>query len=904
MSDAYFPLDDTGTRVVDLGRASPTFGSPPPVSCGAPSHLLPNPLSSFIGRERELAEVKRLLSTSRLVTLVGIGGCGKTRLAIEVARKLTGGYAWGACWVELATLTGPSFLAQTVASSLGICEQSCCTLEESLIDFLRGKQLLLVLDNCEHVIEACARLAEFLLQACPHLVILATSREALGIAGEHTFLLSPFTLPELLPPLSIETALQSEAVQLFMDRAASVRAGFELTGENAGAVMQICQKLDGIPLAIELAAARVKTLSVEQIFARLEDRFSLLTLGSRTAMPRHQTLRGAVDWSYDLLTEKERGLFRNLSVFSGSWDLAAAEAICGNGVDILPGKVLDLLTQLVNKSLVLVVDRGGQARYRMLGTIRQYAFDRLVEAAEMERMRDRHLDYFCKLVEETEPHLIGPEQVVWFNRLEADYDNLRTAMEWSLEGEGPAANARAEMGLRLVASEHGFWSLRDNRSEGSVWFERILARNPAASLSVKAARAKALCGAGFLASWKRDLEGATAFSQESLALFRELGDEGGMGVALYNLAVVANHREDYRQGKRLAEESAALLRKVGDKGNLIWSLNALGDASMRQKDYEQAVGFYQEGLAISREIGDRSSIAWLLPNIGQIFQFQGEFERAIPLLEESLMLLRKLKSKTGIPYTLALSGQVALHQGDFEKAVAWCEESLGLLRELGYTESIHWPLDLLGIAACRQGKYEQATAYYREALTANQRFGYRQGIAENLAGLGAVAVARGQLETGVRLLSVADALVEAVGTDLGPVDREQFRQCLAQASSRLDEGTFARAWAEGRAMPLKQAIDVAPGLAMQSLPETRTAQPLSDRKVIQQEFGGLTPRERQVAALVTQGKSNREIAGELVLSERTVENHVGNILSKLGFSSRAQVAAWGVEKGLGNAPTI
>jgi len=879
----------------------PSFGSPRPRLTKSPAHNLPSQLSSFVGREWEIAEVKRTLSASRLVTLTGMGGCGKTRLAIQVATGLAGDYTWGVWLVELAALRDPSFVPQTVASSLGMCEQSCCTLDETLIDFLHSKQLLLILDNCEHVIGACAQLAEFLLQACPHLVILATSREALGITGELTFHVRPFSLPEPRSSLSLEALMQSEAVQLFMDRAVAVKPDFQLTSQNAAAVVQLCQHLDGLPLAIELAAARLKTLAVEQIAARLDDRFNLLTMGSRTAMPRHQTLRGAVDWSHELLTEKEQLLFRRLSVFAGGWSLEAAEAICTNRVGFVSNEVLDLLTQLVNKSLVLVQDQDGQARYRMLETIRQYARDRLLESGESNQIRDRHLDWFCKWVEEAEPHLQGPEQVAWFNRLEADYDNLRAAMEWSLEDENSAANASAEIGLRLAASEHWFWILRDHRSEGSVWLDRVLARNPATSALAKANRAKVLCGAGFLASWRRDLERATSLSEESLALFRELGDERGIGRALYNLALVANNQEDYSRGRMLAEESAVLLRKVGDKGNLVWSLNSLGYAALRQRDYERAADFYQGALALSREIGDITSIALLLPDVGQVFQFQGEYERAIPLLEESLILLRQLNSKTGIPYTLAQLGQVALHQGDYEKAKAWCEESLSLLRELGYTESMHWPLDLLGITACRQGEYERAATFFREALALNKRFGYRQGIAENLAGLGAVAAEQGQFEPAVKLFGAAEALLDVVGTDLGPADREQYRHCVAAVRAQLDEATFATAWAEGRAMTREQAIDYAFGLAVPSQQVTHSAHPLSPRRVTKQEFGGLTPRERQVAALVAQGKSNREIADELVLSERTVENHVGNILSKLGFGSRAQIAGWVVEKGLGKS---
>ena len=356
-------------------------------------------------------------------------------------------------------------------------------------------------------------------------------------------------------------------------------------------MVQICQQLDGIPLAIELAAARIRTLTVEQIAARLaaHDQFNLLTVGSRTAMPRQQTLRGAVDWSYQLLGKKEQILFRRLSVFAGGWGLETAEAICAaedakDRDEIHPSEILDLLTQLGSKSLFLVEERQGKARYRMLDTIRQYAHERLVETGELKLIRDRHLDFFCKWMEQAETHLVGPDQVTWFNRLEMEFDNLRAALEWSLED----GDVRAEIGLRLAAAEQWFWFLRDHRSEAKVWLDRVLARNLPASLSVQAHRAKVLYGVGFLATWMHDLERATNASEESLAIFRELGDEDGIGCALSNLAVVANTREDYGQGRRLAEEGAELLRKVGDKCNLAWTLNTLGDAALRQKDYARA----------------------------------------------------------------------------------------------------------------------------------------------------------------------------------------------------------------------------------------------------------------------------------------------------------------------------
>lgn len=861
----------------------------------SPIDNLPVPLSSFIGREKELADVRRLLSIARLVTLVGFGGCGKTRLAIEVASRLVGTYPWGMCFVELATLSDPSFVAQTIASALGIGESPYFSTEDSIANFLREKQLLLILDDCEHVIEACARLAETLLQSCPQLAILATSREALDVSGEHIFPLLPFSSPEPPPPRSVEEALQSEAVRLFVDRAVAVRPDFELTDRNASLVMKVCQKLEGIPLAIELAAARIKTLSLEQIITRLEDRFSLLTIGSRTTLPRHQTLRGAVDWSYDLLTGQERCLFRRLSVFIGGWDLEAAEAICGNEAGILLSEVLDVLTQLVNKSLVLVTERDGQARYSMLETIRQYAFGRLVDAGEMERQRDRHLDYFCNLIVEAEPYLNGSQQLEWFSRLEVDYANIRSAIEWSVEDRAP--DTRAELGLKLVASLRCFLVYRVHSMEGSMWFNRILSRNRPPSPALQAVWTKALCGAANLTYMRLTLENAATVSPADLALFQEPGDEYGKGVTSFMLASVAFHREDYRQAERLAVESVTLLRKAGDRIGLAWVLSNLGWVFLRQGHYDRAAVYFHESLAIGREMGNKFLITMQLPDLSLCYQYQGDYETARMLLEESLDLFQQSQSPSA--YIFCMLGGGAIHQADYKKANAYCEESLSLMRERGYIEGIHWPLDLLGLAACQQGRFEQATAYFKEALDFSMRLGFQQGIAEHLAGLGAVALARGLDEVGVRLLGTADALIKKIGADLGPVDREQFHRSLAQGRTRLDEETFARAWAVGQVMEVKKVVELAPDLVMGPVPGVTEEPSISQRKVLRQEFGGLTLRECQVATLITQGKSNREIANELVLSERTVENHVGNILSKLGFSSRTQVAAWGINKGLG-----
>jgi len=864
-------------------------------------HNLPHQISSFIGRERELAEVQRLLTTARLVTLTGMGGYGKTRLALQVAATLMDHYPDGVWLVELAAVTDPALVPQTIAAVLDVVEQVCCSPIETLIDFFGDKQLLLILDNCEHVIEPSAQTAEALLRACPQLVILATSREALTIAGEFIFPVQPFALPECDTPPSLDEMWQSDAVRLFMDRAMAVQPHFTLTDQNARAIAEICQQLDGLPLAIELAAARIPTLTAEQIATRLasHNRFDLLTTGSRTAAPRHQTLRGVVDWSYELLSAKEQTLFRRLAVFAGGWSIEAAEAVCADedGASLRATEVLDLLTLLVNKSLVLVEDRSGLARYRMLETIRQYAHEKLRDSGEFALRRDRHLYHFCLIAEETEAKLHGPDQVAWFNRPETDFANLRAAMEWSLE-DGPDANRRAEIGLRLTAAANWFWFLRDHRHEAEVWLDRMLKKNSAPSDAARIYRARVLCGAGFLAIWKHEQARATALSEEALAIARDMHDDDGIGSALYNLALVANSQEDYARCARLAEESSALFRTATDTANLIWSLNAGGDAALRQKDYARAGVLYHEALDLARAEGDVNSVAWLLPDVAQVYEFQGDYDRARPLLEESLDLFRALKNRSGLPYTLANLGQVALHQGDLEHATAWCEESARLFRELGYTESIHWPLDLLGITACYQGHYEQAVTYYREALTSNKRFRYRQGTAENLAGLGAIATCLGQFEVAVKLFGAAEALLDAIGTDLGPADLEQYRQAAAAAKAQLDETAYAQAWAVGRALTWEQAIDFAFTLDMSAPVAPSATLQFSPHSEAQPDWGGLTRRERQIAALVAQGKSNRDIAAELVLSERTIENHVGNILAKLEFNSRTQIAAWVVEKGL------
>ena len=478
-------------------------------------HNLPLQLTSFIGREKEIANVIRLLEKARMVTLIGPGGTGKTRLSIQVANELLDQYPDGAWFVELAPISDPLLLPRTTAIAIGLRDEPQRPVIDMLCDYLRGKQLLLILDNCEHLVEACAQLADTLLHACPQIRILASSREALGIAGETSYLVPSLELPDMQNLPTVEVLSQCEAIRLFSERASAATQNFRVTDDNASSIAQICHHLDGIPLAIELAAGKIRALSAQQIAQRLDDRFRLLTRGSRTAMPRHQTLQATIEWSYNLLSASEQTLFRRLSVFVNGWTLEAAESICWGkdttAKDALKKEdILELLSQLVNKSLVMTEERNSEVRYHMLETIRQYAGDKLQESNEIEPLRDRHLEHFLQLAETAEPHLRKPEQLEWLARLEAEHENMRAALEWSLGKERP------EYALRLAAALGTFWVIRCYWKEGARWLESALAK-PARDLTIaeKTARARALYQDAELAEAMDDLEKMKASAEAS-----------------------------------------------------------------------------------------------------------------------------------------------------------------------------------------------------------------------------------------------------------------------------------------------------------------------------------------------------------------------------------------------------
>jgi predicted ATPase/DNA-binding SARP family transcriptional activator len=623
----------------------------------ASRHNLPDALTSFVGREREVVEVERLLDAARLLTLTGVGGSGKTRLALEVARGLVGAYPDGAWLVELASLSEGALVPQAVAAALGVREQPNRPLISTLVNVLREQKVLLMLDNCEHLIGAAAYLAEALLRSCPRLKIVATSREVLGAAGEVSLLVPPLSGPEPQQRSVVEDFEEYESVRLFVERARDRDPSFALTPRNVQAMAQICRRLNGIPLAIELAAARVGVRSMEQIAARLGDSLRLLSAGTRTVTPRHRTLTGTLDWSDTLLSEAERRLLRRLSVFTGGWTLEAAEVVSAErGTE--EGDVLDLLGGLVDKSLVVSgasPEAGGELRYRMLEPVRHYAQEKLKASGEAETLRQRHTEYYLELAEKAEPELGGRNQPEWLNRLETEHDNLRAALGWSLQ------QLEVEPGLRLAADLALFWHTHGHLSEGRAWLERAIY---ASSTAAPHTRAKALNGAGWMAMFQGEYEAARALFEDALSQFRELRDEDGIVTCITNLGLVAvlGERQDIPV-QALLQEAIGLRSKLTNLRTVANLLILSGLISFAQGDVEQAWMSHQESLAICRETGNAGGMIVCLTNLGLMAVGRSDHARALALLEENLRLGRKSDDKVPIQYALFGLAGVAATQG-------------------------------------------------------------------------------------------------------------------------------------------------------------------------------------------------------------------------------------------------
>lgn len=635
----------------DLRRVSRK--SEEPVAEVRPPRLsnLPIQATSFVGRAKETAEVQQLLDTTRLLTLTGVGGTGKTRLAMQVAAHCLERFRHGVWFVELAPLADPSLVPQTVAVVLGVREAQGRLALSALADYLEKKNLLLILDNCEHLVEASASFADAVLHTCPDVRILATSREALGITGETAWPVLSMQTPNPAAKLSAVQIEEFEAVQLFIDRARSVRPDFQLTDDNAYAVAQICQRLDGIPLALELAAARVKMFSIEQIAARLDDRFRLLTGGSRTALPRQQTLRSLIDWSYSLLSEPERVLLRRLSVFAGGWTYEGAESVCmGEGIDA--GAVLDLLSRLVDKSLVIVAEHHGQVRYHLLETIRQYSREKLMDSGEGERERRQHLAFYVNMTAAAEMELRTRGQVAWLDRLEAELDNLRAALDWAM-------GARAvESALRLLGASYLFWWQHERSREVRQRLEEFLALPEAAERTI--GRAKALLACGVLEGWVHgNFEEMQPLLTEAVDLAFELGDNRVAVWAQLFLATAAQRRGDYETARELFDKSKALALKVNDRQTLGQVLLHEADTPFLQENYPEAKKLLEVSIAHHKTLSDNIALSYCLRRFGQSHLHTGDPDKAEACIRESMALNWRLGDKQGVAACLAALAAVA-----------------------------------------------------------------------------------------------------------------------------------------------------------------------------------------------------------------------------------------------------
>jgi predicted ATPase/DNA-binding NarL/FixJ family response regulator len=872
-------------------------GAGRPAGQASPGQRLPRPLTSFVGRERELAAVAALLGAHRLVTLTGVGGCGKTRLALEAAAAAREDFADGVWLVELAAVDDPALVPQAVAAALGVREAPGRPLVESLRAFLQDRVALLVLDNCEHLLSGAAPLVADLLAAALGLRVLATGRAPLRVTGEQECPLNPLALPAPAGAAGAGRADEvarvagSEAGRLFVERARAVRPDFALTAGDAGAVGEVCVRLDGLPLAIELAAARVKVLPPAALLARLDRPFALLTGGARDRPARHQTLRAALAWSHALLSPGERVLFRRLAVFAGGCTLESAAAVAGGEGD---GDVLEGVAALVDSSLLRrdepVAGAVGEPRYRMLETVREFAAERLESSGEAPERRRRHAAYFLALAEGVDTGLRGPARAAWVARLGAEDDNFRRALRWT---QGAEAGSAAP-GLRLAAALCQFWVYRGRQREGREWVEAALARPGAEART--AARAAALCVAGSFAAELGHSTAARARLEASVALWRELGDARGLARALAWLGLNTLAR-DRAAGRALLEEAIALARSAGARWELALALRFLGNLEDRRPAGPGGAAArpapLEESAALFRELGDAVGLGVALTGLGGRAFREGDYAAARASLEEALAHRREGGETLGVAFVLNNLGAVARAQGDLHEAAAYCEESRALAQETGNTALVADSLAHLGHIAQVEGDSDRAAALLVESLRLLLQRGQAEDAAPRarcLAGLAAVGAARGHPARAVRLGGAAAALAAAPGGPLHPADRAALDGGLAVARRALASDAWAAAWAEGLTMTLEQA-------AADALGEAPEGPAGSGRSGTPPVPGPLSARQQEVADLIARGLTNRQIAERLAVSPHTVERHVEHILKRLGLSSRTQVAAWAARRG-------
>lgn len=798
---------------------------------------LPVQLTSFVGREEEILEIEMSFQRARLLTLVGPGGVGKTRLSVQIGERALAQHADGVWFVELAELSDASLLPQAVASPFHLRDDGERSAADLLADYLRTKSVLLVLDNCEHLIDACATFVDALMRRCPRVKILATSREPLDVPGEVVWRVPTMPIPNMDHQLSTEVLMQYDAIRLFTERSTARLQSFRLTQENAPSVARICKRLDGIPLAIELAAARVASLEMDEIVERLERALSLLTTGPRTLTPRQKTLRGAIDWSYDLLSPAERALFRRLGAFSGTFSMEAVEQVALEG-EVDARSFIDLMTSLFDKSLIVTTEGVEEKpHFRMLDTLREYATEKLAESGEETRVRRRHYGYFLSFAKGAEPKLSTGAQRLALVKLNASQDNFRAALSWCREVED------VEAGLRLCVSLSRFWQARGFLAEGRGWLESYLS---SASSVPADLLAEARLAAGSLACLQGDHIRAGKLCEESLVRFRATGSRRPAAEALRNIAEADEMRGDYasadsrvrealdlamesddregmgeallligcyalRAGKhdvarRSQEESLRLFRELDHRRGAAKALNVLGLTAWETGRYAEAHAFYSECLELFRDLGDRKGVAVTICNLGELAHEQGEYPAARALLNESLSNLRELGDRKTAAYVLNNLGELARHEGAYESAISLLREGIDEARALEDRRGMAVMMVGVGLSAVGAREFDKARAAFRESYDLLTALADRSMLMWVLEGSARLAAETGELEPAAKCFAAADAFCHAAGVPLPPVDREVragYRQRLAAA---LGEERTREAEEKGKAMPLEDAI--------------------------------------------------------------------------------------------------
>jgi non-specific serine/threonine protein kinase len=798
--------------------------------------------TSFVGRQREVEDVQQLLDSARLVTVIGTAGCGKTRLAQQVASDMRTHYAEGVYWIELAPLADGALLPQAVCAALHISVPSQMAAMTVLKDAMRDQHFLLVLDNCEHLLDACRTLIEGILDASSA-TILATSREALGALGEQLYPLQPLPVPAL--HLTVDEMLRCDAVRLFVERARSLVPQFAVTPENAPSLTRICQKLEGIPLALELASARLNVLTVEQMAARVDDHFGFVQTAAHITHNYHRTIQSAVGWSYALLSPPEQRVLRRLSVCMGGCTLATAEAICaGDGIE--PSEVINLVASLVNKSLLIAETlRAGEARYRMFEIIRQYVREQMIQMDEYTEICDRHLSCFVTLAESVAPQLIETEQARWLDVVETEYDNFRAAIIWAAE------QRRGEWGLRLCCALYQFWAVRGRANEGYNGFTRLLVYlDDAASLAL---RVQALAYATFMAMFMFEPEPAERWSHMALALCEAGGAEGAKSLPLALAARVSAARTagDMRTAYQISERVLALVLASGDRLMIGMQHYILGTTATTLQEYATAQQQLDTALRVAQQDNDQYRAAIAIMGKGDLARCEGRFADAQVLYEDCVVRFGLLRS---------------------ERDLVTCERSLGYVQ-------------------LRLRREQQAYHHFRLSLEMEQAGESRQGVYKGLLGFAALAAATGAKKVWARLHTFVlgtEAWLKVLPDSANSADQWDYYDILTAANITLEDDALAVERSRGRLLSLAQAVALALQIDVASDESNRAPSPLAD----------LSPREREVAVLIARGLSNGDIAETLVLSKRTVEHHVANILSKLSFNQRTQIVRWAIENGL------